>query len=72
MMCRTSSNVAGVSWLLADLGPLRESPSYRWLLLGQSLSLTGSWMTRVAVAVQVYSLTGSSLSVGLVRPGGRG
>ncbi len=65
-MCRTSSNVAGVSWLLADLGPLRESPSYRWLLLGQSLSLTGSSMTRVAVAVQVYALTGSSLAVGLV------
>ncbi len=55
-----------MSSLLADLGPLRESPAYRQLLAGQSLSLTGSWMTRVAVAVQVYSLTGSSLFVGLV------
>jgi len=55
-----------VSSLLADLGPLRESASYRRLLLGQSLSLTGSSMTRVAVAVQVYALTGSSLAVGLV------
>jgi len=55
-----------VSSLLADLGPLRESPAYRQLLAGQSLSLTGSWMTRVEVAVQVYSLTGSSLFVGLV------
>jgi len=49
-----------VSSLLADLGPLRESASYRRLLAGQSLSLTGSFMTRVAVAVQVYALTGSS------------
>jgi len=55
-----------MSSLLADFGPWRESPAYRRLLLGQSLSLTGSWMTRVAVAVQVYSLTGSSLAVGLV------
>jgi len=52
--------------LLADLGPLRESAAYRRLLAGQSLSLTGSFMTRVAVAVQVYALTGSSFAVGLV------
>jgi len=52
--------------LLADLGPLRESAAFRRLLAGQSLSLTGSFMTRVAVAVQVYALTGSSFAVGLV------
>ncbi len=52
--------------LLADVRPLRESPAYRRLMVGQLLSLTGSFMTRVAVAVQVYALTGSSLAVGLV------
>lgn len=52
--------------LLADLGPLRESPAYRRLFLGSALSAVGSAMTTVAVPVQVYALTGSSFAVGLV------
>jgi len=50
--------------LLADVTPLRESPEYRRLWAGQSLSAVGTQMTNVAVPVQVYALTHSSLAVG--------
>jgi Transmembrane secretion effector len=52
--------------LLADLRPLRESPEYRRLWLGQSLSSVGTQMTNVAVPVQVYAMTHSSLAVGAI------
>ncbi|MFC0626481.1 MFS transporter [Kribbella deserti] len=52
--------------LLADIRPLREYPAYRRLWIGQSLSSLGSFMTGVAVAIQVYDLTGSSFAVGAV------
>jgi MFS family permease len=51
---------------LADTRPVRESPEYRRLWVGGSLSGLGSQMTGVAVAVQVYALTRSSLAVGLL------
>jgi hypothetical protein len=50
--------------LLADIRPLRESPEYRRLWIGQALSGLGSQMTTVAVPVQVYAMTHSSLAVG--------
>lgn len=50
--------------LLADTRPLQESPEYRRLWLGSALSGLGNQMTAVAVPVQVYSLTHSSLAVG--------
>ncbi|WP_099908338.1 MFS transporter [Streptomyces sp. TLI_171] len=50
----------------ADLTPLRESPHYRRLLFGQSVSAIGQQMTAVAVAVQVYDLTRSNFATGLV------
>lgn len=46
--------------------PLRESVEFRWLWAGQSLSSIGSMMTGVAVAIQLYDLTGSSVAVGAV------
>jgi MFS family permease len=52
--------------LVADLTPLRTSPPFRRLWLGQALSLVGSQMTVFAVALQVYRLTGSSAAVGAV------
>lgn len=52
--------------LLADLTPLRESPEYRRLWTGQSLSVMGTQMTNVALPVQVYALTRSSFDVGLL------
>lgn len=50
--------------LLADIRPLRESPDYRRLWLGQTVSATGGQMTTFAVALQVFLLTGSSAAVG--------
>ncbi|HEY2764125.1 MAG TPA: MFS transporter [Pseudonocardiaceae bacterium] len=50
----------------ADITPLRESPPFRRLFLGQAISLLGTQATQVAVPLQVYAITRSSLDVGLV------
>jgi MFS family permease len=47
-----------------DVRPLRESPAFRRLWAGQALSTTGGQMTSFAVALQVFTLTHSSLAVG--------
>ena len=52
--------------LLADLTPLRVSPEYRRLWAALGVSNVGQQMTAVAVGIQVYSITQSSLMVGLV------
>jgi MFS family permease len=52
--------------VLADVTPLRHSPNFRRLWLGQMVSGVGSQLTIVGVAYQTYRLTGSSLMVGLV------
>ncbi|WP_159617750.1 MFS transporter [Arthrobacter zhaoguopingii] len=52
--------------LLADLTPLKESRAFRRLYIGTTLSATGTQLTLVAVSLQVYALTASSLSVGLL------
>lgn len=48
-----------------DTRPLASAP-YRRLLIGQGTSFIGSMLTQVAVPVQVYALTKSSLYVGFV------
>ena len=40
--------------------------NFRLFFCGQSVSLTGSWMTRLATSWLVYRLTGSSLLLGVV------
>jgi len=50
--------------LLADTRPLRESPAFRRLWLGTTLSTVGGMMTKFAVPLQVYQLTGSTFAVG--------
>ncbi len=50
--------------LLADLRPLRESPDYRRLWIGTSVSAVGGQMTTFAVALQVFTITHSSAAVG--------
>ncbi|MFP3714449.1 MFS transporter [Puerhibacterium sp. TATVAM-FAB25] len=50
--------------LLADLTPLRVSPEYRRLWWGLGVSNLGAQLTVVAVGLQVYELTGSTLAVG--------
>lgn len=52
--------------LLLDLTPLRVSAPFRRMWLGTSLSGIGTAITTVAVGLQVYDLTGSTWSVGLV------
>src|SRR5438270_130691 len=49
-----------------DLSPLRESPPFRRLWAGQSISYVGSEIAFVAVAIQLYDLTYSTLDVGLL------
>lgn len=50
---------------LADVRPLRIA-AYKRLLIGQGTAFIGSMLTQVAVPVQVYALSHSSLVVGLV------
>jgi MFS family permease len=52
--------------ILLDLTPLRVSPAYRRLFTGFTLAGVGSQLTVVAIGLQVYALTSSSFSVGLV------
>src|SRR6186997_413140 len=40
--------------------------NYRLFFYGQSVSLVGTWITRVAVSWLVYRLTGSELLLGVV------
>jgi MFS family permease len=50
----------------SGLGRALRHRNYRLFFSGQSLSLIGTWMTRVAQSWLVYRLTGSSLLLGLV------
>jgi MFS family permease len=52
--------------VLVDLTPLRVSPAFRRLWLGLSIANLGTQFTVVAVGLQVYELTRSTFSVGLV------
>ena len=61
--------VKKTSWwrtVVTDIRPLKVSPPYRRLFVGNTVSQLGQQMTNVAVAVQVYDLTQSSFYVGLV------
>jgi MFS family permease len=49
-----------------DVSVLRDYPDYRRLWTGITVSQLGSQMTLVAVPVQVYALTKSSLAVGML------
>jgi MFS family permease len=52
--------------VVADTTPLKVSPAYRRLWFGLGVSNVGQQMTAVALAVQVFRITGSSLAVGLI------
>ncbi|TDE97428.1 MFS transporter [Occultella glacieicola] len=51
--------------LLADTAPLRV-PAFRRLWWGLGISNLGTQLTAVAVGLEVYSLTGSTLAVGIL------
>ncbi|HWX25447.1 MAG TPA: MFS transporter [Vicinamibacteria bacterium] len=52
--------------LSLDLRPLKASRDFRLLFMGQFVSFAGSMITYVAVPYQVYTLTKSTLAVGLL------
>ena len=49
-----------------DLTPLRVSPAFARLWFGGAISGIGSWLTIVAVGLQIYHITGSTFAVSLV------
>ena len=53
------------SWAI-DLAPLRENPAYARLWAGGVISGIGAQLTVVAIGVQIYELTRSTLAVSLV------
>ncbi|MDX6693457.1 MAG: hypothetical protein QOF02_1060 [Blastocatellia bacterium] len=52
----------GLGFMLRALG----HRNYRLFFSGQSISLIGTWMTRIATSWLVYRLTGSALLLGIV------
>ncbi len=52
--------------LLADLTPLRASRDFRLLFAGNSVSYLGRQLTVVAIPYQVFTITDSSLAVGMI------
>jgi MFS family permease len=52
--------------LLVDTTPLRVSPDFRRLWIGQAVSALGLMITAAALPYQVFHQTGSSLQVGLL------
>jgi len=58
--------VASRKRLLIDVTPLRQSPPFRRLLTGSTLSAIGGSMTAFAVMLQVYQITHSPFAVGAI------
>ncbi|MEV5980481.1 MFS transporter [Streptomyces sp. NPDC052114] len=56
----------GLRRALLDVAPLRSSPPFRRLWIGQTLSGLGGQMTLVAVMFQIWGMTGSTLWTGAV------
>lgn len=56
----------GLVAVALDLSPIRDHPAYRRLWWGEAVSIVGSQMTTVALALEVYDITGSSFAVGLL------
>jgi len=49
-----------------DTRPFRDSPPFRRLWIGQAISVIGGEITFVAIPIQTYHLTHSTLAVGLL------
>src|SRR5215472_4951943 len=52
------------SRLLTDITPLRESPHFRTLWVGTTLSAVGGALTMFALPLQIYDITRSPFAVG--------
>src|ERR1051325_7176397 len=55
------ARAGGLAFMLRALG----HRNYRLFFSGQSISLVGTWMTRIATSWLVYRLTGSELLLGV-------
>ena len=55
-----------LSRLALDLTPIRRYPAFRRLWFAQGVSFIGTEIAEVALAYQMYQLTGSTLAVGLI------
>jgi MFS family permease len=51
---------------VVDVSPLQQVPAYRWLFGGMLLAQAGRQLTVVAVPIQIFLITGSTLAVGLL------
>jgi MFS family permease len=58
--------VSRLGRVAADISPLRDNRPFRWLFVGQAVSVAGTQVTQVAVPLQVYAISHSSLAVGFV------
>lgn len=56
----------GIAHALIDVAPLRSSPPFRRLWIGQACSGLGSQMTLVAVMYQVWEATRSPVWIGAI------
>ena len=65
-MIRQAVRRARAGRLLADITPLRESPAFRRLWAGSTLSAVGGALTMFAVPLQVYDITRSPFAVGAI------
>ena len=52
--------------MLLDVSPLKKFRDYRFLYIGQFVSLLGNMMSYVALPFQIYSLTKSSFAIGMM------
>jgi MFS family permease len=57
---------AHASRFALDISPLRRFPAFRRLWFAQGISFVGTEIAEVALAYQMYQLTGSTLAVGLI------
>jgi MFS family permease len=58
-----TSRGSRVRHVFLDTEPLRRDRDFRWLWGGQAISGIGNQITRLALAYQVYALTGSTLAI---------
>ena len=58
--------MASIKRLFVDITPLRQSPPFRRLFAGSTLSAVGGSMTAFAVTLQVYQITHSPFAVGAI------
>jgi MFS family permease len=65
-MANTIEPKAGITSRYAHAWRALRHRNFRLFFTGQSISLIGTWMTRIATAWLVYRLTGSALLLGFV------